>query len=59
MKARLVEKSRTNLSEAFVEISLWRLPSPTPGGAHNLKYRLALVVNGNVSCATTTNQAAA
>lgn len=47
VKARLIEKSRTNFSdEAFVEISLWLLPSPVPGSAHNFKYRLALVVNG-------------
>jgi len=46
-KARLIEKSRTNLSdEAFIEISLWLLPSPVSGSAHNFKYRLALVVNG-------------
>lgn len=47
MKARLLEKSRTNLSdEAFIEIALWLLPSPVPGSAHSFKYRLALVVNG-------------
>jgi hypothetical protein len=43
MKAQLIEKSRTNLSdEVFVEISLWLLPSPVLGSAHNFKYRLAL-----------------
>lgn len=47
MKARLLEKSRTNLSDdAFIEIALWLLPSPVPGSAHSFKYRLALVVNG-------------
>jgi len=47
MKAKLIEKSRTNLTdEAFVEIALWLLPSPVPGSAHKFKYRLALVVNG-------------
>lgn len=46
MKARLIEKSRTNLTdEAFVEIALWLVPSPVPGSAHNFKYRLALVVS--------------
>jgi hypothetical protein len=46
MKARLIEKSRTNLSdEAFVEIALWLVPLPVSGSAHNFKYRLALVVN--------------
>lgn len=47
MKARLIEKSRTNLSdEAFAEMALWLVPSPVPGSTHNFKYRLALVVNG-------------
>lgn len=47
MKARLLEKSRTNLSDdAFVEIALWLVPSPVPGSIHDFKYRLALVVKG-------------
>jgi len=47
MKAKLIEKSRTNLTDdAFIETALWLLPSPVPGSAHNFKYRLALVVNG-------------
>lgn len=47
MKAKLIEKSRTNLSDdAFVEIVLWLVPHPVVGSAHNFKYRLALVMNG-------------
>lgn len=47
MDARLIEKSRTNLSdEAFVEIAVWLVPSPVSGSTHSFKYRLALVVNG-------------
>lgn len=33
--------------EAFVEMVVWRLPSPAPGSRHVFKYRLALVLNGN------------
>ena len=48
MDARLIEKSRTNLSdEAFVEIAVWLVPSPVSGSTHSFKYRLALVVNGD------------
>lgn len=47
MKAKLIEQSRTNLTdEAFVEIALWLLPSPVPGSNHSFKYRVALVVKG-------------
>ncbi|MEM7642161.1 MAG: DUF6516 family protein [Pseudomonadota bacterium] len=43
----MIEKSRTVLGEAaFFEVVLWHLPDPVPGSAHPLKYRLALVVNG-------------
>lgn len=31
---------------AFVELVVWRLPSPLPGSRHNYKYRLALVIDG-------------
>ena len=38
---------RHSLSEiSFVEIVVWRLPSPLSGSDHDFKYRLALVVNG-------------
>lgn len=32
--------------DAFVEMVVWRVPSPVAGSAHRFKYRLALVVNG-------------
>jgi hypothetical protein len=34
-------------TDAFVEMVVWRLPSPLSGSRHDYKYRLALVVNGN------------
>ncbi|MCM2264210.1 MAG: DUF6516 family protein [Desulfuromonadales bacterium] len=47
MKALLMLKERHPVSEvAFVELVVWRLPSPLPGCDHGFKYRLALVVNG-------------
>lgn len=47
MKAKLIEKSRNNLSDtAFYEVVLWELPDPVPGSAHRFKYRLAVVSNG-------------
>lgn len=47
MDAKLMLNERRVLSEeAFVEMVVWRLPSPLPGSRHNFKYRLALVVNG-------------
>lgn len=30
---------------AFVEIVVWRLPSPLAGSPHGYKYRLAFIVN--------------
>ena len=32
---------------SFVELVVWELPLSAPGSAHALKYRLALVVDGN------------
>lgn len=33
-------------ADAFVELRVWRVPSPVRGSAHDLKYALALVVKG-------------
>lgn len=47
MKAELILNERHIISkDAFVEMAVWRLPSPTPGSHHGFKYRLALVVKG-------------
>lgn len=47
MKAELLLNERHILSEdSFVEMAVWRLPSPLPGSLHGFKYRLALVVKG-------------
>ncbi len=47
MNAELMLNERHIVSaSAFAEMVVWRLPSPLSGSHHNLKYRLALVVNG-------------
>ena len=47
MGATLLLNERHILSEdAFVEIVVWRLPSPVSGSRHAYKYRLALISNG-------------
>ncbi|MGO9120513.1 MAG: DUF6516 family protein [Desulfomonilaceae bacterium] len=48
MTAELVLKERHALSEdAFVELVVWRLPSPIiTGSRHSFKYRLSFVVEG-------------
>jgi hypothetical protein len=46
MKAELMLKERHTVSEdAFVEMVVWRLPSPVTGSQHVFWYRLAFVVN--------------
>jgi len=49
MKARLIKAQRQEVGreedEAFIEISVWQVPSPVRGSAHRFKYRLALVVH--------------
>jgi hypothetical protein len=48
MSGKLLLNERHVLSEeAFVEIVVWRLPSPLSGSRHGFKYRLALVVKGD------------
>lgn len=47
MSAELLLNERRILSEsAFVEMVVWRLAQPQPGSTHTLKYRLALVIDG-------------
>lgn len=47
MKAELLLGERQQVApDAFVELRVWRVPSPVPGSAHDLKYRLAYVVRG-------------
>lgn len=47
MKAVLVHKVRRHLREgAFIEIVIWRVPTPLRGSKHDLKYRMALIVDG-------------
>lgn len=46
MNAELMLNERHIIAEnAFVEMVVWRLPSPLSGSRHNFKYRLALVVS--------------
>jgi hypothetical protein len=47
MNAELLLNERHVVSEdSFVEMVVWRLPSPVTGSQHRFKYRLALVVKG-------------
>lgn len=47
MKAELIVREREYLSEGvFTEVVVWKLPRPLKGSAHSLKYRLALVIEG-------------
>jgi len=47
MAAELLLDERHILSEsAFVEVVVWRVPVPVRGSQHELRYRLALVVDG-------------
>ena len=47
MKATLVHRARQHLHDgAFVEIVIWRVPSPLQGSMHSFKYLMALVVDG-------------
>jgi hypothetical protein len=41
----LLNERRTLFEDTFVEMVVWRLPSPLSGSLHGFKYRLALVVN--------------
>ena len=44
MKAELLIRERRVLEAGFIEVIVWRLPVPLSGSTHNLKYRLAYVV---------------
>ena len=47
MKAEALADERHALSEnAFVEIVVWQVPRAVKGSIHRLKYRLALIVDG-------------
>ena len=47
MPAKRMLSERHAVSEvSFVEMVVWRLPSPLFGSSHDFKYRLALVVKG-------------
>lgn len=47
MNTGILLHERHTISEtSFVEMVVWRLPSPLPGSNHDYKYQLALVVNG-------------
>jgi Family of unknown function (DUF6516) len=48
MPAELLLDERHVLSQsAFVELGVWRAPAPVRGSQHELRYRLALVVDGD------------
>ena len=47
MKAELLLRERHQLRpDAFVELRVWRVPTPVPGSGHPFKYALAYVVGG-------------
>jgi hypothetical protein len=47
MDAELMLNERHIVSEnSFIEMVVWRLPSPLSGSTYDFKYRLALVVEG-------------
>jgi hypothetical protein len=47
VKAVALVKRRIIFSEsAFAELVLWQVPQPVAGSTHELKYRLAYVVDG-------------
>ena len=47
MRARLLVDQRIILSDCeFAESVVWEVPEPVRGSGHDLKYRLAFVVNG-------------
>jgi hypothetical protein len=47
MKAVLLVRRRISISDiSFIEIVIWKVPTPVPGSSHDFKYRLAFVVDG-------------
>lgn len=47
MRARQLLNRRVVLApDAFAELVIWQLPQIQPGSAHQFKYRLAFVVDG-------------
>ncbi len=47
MKAELLFRERVIYEDgSFAEIVIWRVPSPVPPSAHNLKYRLVYIADG-------------
>ena len=47
MKAELLVRRRVSISDiSFIEIVIWKVPTPVAGSDHDFKYRLAYVVEG-------------
>lgn len=42
----LMQRRVVIAADAFVEVTIWRVPQPVPPSAHAFKYRLAYVVAG-------------
>ena len=42
----MLHERRALAENAFVELVVWRVPSPVLGSGHSFKYRLAFIVNG-------------
>jgi hypothetical protein len=45
-KAELLMRERRVLAAGFIEVVVWKLPTPLIGSTHSLKYRLAYIVDG-------------
>ena len=44
MKAELLMRERRVLEAGFIEVIVWKLPTPLSASTHSFKYRLAYVV---------------
>jgi hypothetical protein len=46
MEAELIYRTKETYRHGFIEVVIWRLPTPVPPSEHPFKYRLAYVVEG-------------
>jgi len=47
MKAELLLRERIDYQDgAFIEMKVWRVPTPVPPSEHDLKYSLVYIVDG-------------
>lgn len=46
MKADLIYRTKEVYGQGFIEMVVWRIPTPVPPSEHPFKYRLVYVVDG-------------